>query len=286
MVTVLMEASALLCLCGLAIRRPLEHLKEYGFHTNYLNWKEKLIDSNPNIKFTTVCSFEPSNFSLKYNDKDWLENENITSFDEIKKRARYIFRGKSWGFHSVNELDLSNLKHQIFNHTLQKIRFEIGQIFPAIRMKHINERIVSFDNYDYVIFLRPDCYFTENVLLKENSMSIVGNRPNPGTPAAGIYFCTLQDWDYCWFGSSKIMEEWITHFSNLNYIKAKKIQKIANKTIDEKNKKFVVNRFEEIDKWIEHIYFLENYLYNFKYINQMQYEGIAKLGHSKEIKCY
>lgn len=282
-----METNALLCLCGLAVRRPYEHVEEYGFHTNYLNWKEKLIDSNPNIKFTTVCLFEPSNFSWKYNGKDWFENENITSFDQIKKWARDIFKKEEcWGFHSINELDLSNRQHQIFNLILQKIRFEIGQIYPAIRMKHINERIVPFNNYDYVIFLRPDSYFTENVLLKENSMSIVGDKVNPGTPPGSIYFCTLQDWDYCWFGSSKIMEEWITHFSNLNYIKAKKIQKIANKTIDEKNKKFVVNRFEAMDEWIEYVHFLENYLYNFKYINQMQYEGIAKLGYSKEIKCY
>ena len=289
MVMVRMEASALLCLCGLAARRPFEHSKEYGFYTNYLNWKEKLIDSNPNIKFTTVCSFDPTNISKKYFKNKWKERDNITSFDELKKMVPKIFADECWGFHSLNELDLSqfNNNEEWFSNNISKMRVECSQIMPSIRMKNIHEKIISFDDYDYVIFLRPDSYFIDDIILKENSMSLMGGfigKITENTPPGGLYFCTISDWDYCWIGSSKIMKEWVIHFANLHYQDSTEIAKLANKVVPETNKKFVGNRIKSPNPFfadevvLKEIKYVENYLYNFLYIDRMKYEGKCRLG--------
>lgn len=272
------ETSVLLCLCGIAIRRPKEQYYEYGFHTNYFNWKEKLIDKNPNTKFTTVCSFDPTNFSSKYHKDDWKENENITSFEQTKKMVYEIFADEYWGFHSIRELDLSKLRLN----NISGMGFECSQIYPAIRMKDLHDKVISFDDYDYVIFLRPDSYFREDVILKENTMYLVGDHVElpitKDTRAGGVYFCTLNDWDYSWIGPTKIIKEWITHFSNMHYLDEEEVEKIASTVVSEEDKKFVRNRFDIHDTLQENVNYVENYLYNFRYIKEMQYEGIARLG--------
>lgn len=282
-----MATSALLCLCGLAARRPFEDREEYGFYTNSLNWKEKLIDKNPDIKFTTVCSFEPTNISKKYFKDKWRERDHITPFNKLKKMVPEIFADKCWGFHSLNELDLSefNNNRKWFSSNIVKMKVECSQIMPSIRMKHIHDEIVSFDDYDYIIFLRPDAYFIDDVILKENSMSIMGGLVayplTKNTRAAGLYFCTLADWDYCWMGSSRIMKDWIKHFSNLYYLSSKEIAKLANKIVSEEDKKFIVSRLEDYHCSLEDIKYIENYLYNFSFIDRMEYEGKCRLGSAK-----
>jgi len=266
------ETKALLCLCGLATRRPKEEYYEYGFHTNYLNWKIRLIDKNPNTKFTTVCSFEPTNISSKYHKEFWKENENIMSFDQTKKMIHEIFVDDYWGFQGITELDLSKTKIN----NMEKWNIECGQFYPAIRMKDIHDNVISFDDFDYVIFLRPDSYYREDVKLKKDTMSIIGDEGSYDR-ACGLYFCTLNDWDYSWVGPSKMIKEWITHLSNVHYLDIKEIEKIACKVVPDEDKKFIGKRLE-YREMMGDIYFYENYLYNFRYIKEMQFEGIGRLG--------
>jgi len=267
MVMVEMAIKVLLCICGIAERAQKGKDETRGISSAHITWKKHILDCNPDIHFTTVCSFDPSRYSRKYNNDRSAEIDKTPSYEKTKKDTlnKYL-SGDRWNLKKIIDYDLNNTIDK-YNNSI-KSGFEISQINAAYRLIDINKTL-SFDQFDYVLYLRPDVYFINDFIIDEDcrkKMYIIANNEIQNDKDENLYFCTYDDWDYSWFGRSDIIKDWSNHF--ILYPNICK-NNIVVKHIKNRDKKLVGTTDRKIKN--ENAIKIENYLYSFKYIHKISY---------------
>jgi len=261
------EIKVLLCVCGIAERAQKRGNTTRGISTAHATWKKHILDCNPNINFTTICSFDPSRYSSKYNNKRITEIDHIPSYKKTKTdtQNKYL-AGDRWNLEKIIDYDLRDTIEEY----QKKIRsgFEISQINAAYRLIDINKR-VPFDKFDCVLYLRPDAYFYNDLIIDDNcrkKMYIIAHDEIQNHKDNNVYFCTYGDWDYGWIGRSDVIKDWSNYFIQYPNV-CRNNTKI--KHIKDSDKKLVGTSDRRIKN--ENTIKIENYLYNFKYIHKIHY---------------